>query len=56
MTGDSKCRQRLWGSWSGGYYDGVTEPAPVPTEDTLAWLFDERCSDIPQNLFADQAG
>ena len=35
FTTDSFCRQRLYGSWSGGYYvDGKT---PLPPEDPQRW-------------------
>lgn len=42
---DSKCRQALWGPWSGGYYDG-TEPALDPAEDPLAIAYDQICSKL----------
>lgn len=46
FTVDSKCRQRLWGSWSGGYYDG-TEPTWVPNQDGIAMAFWAWCSALP---------
>lgn len=54
MAVDSKCRQRLWGSWSGGYFDGSSEPAPSMQSDFVAWLFDTWCSQVPQDTFLDQ--
>lgn len=43
FTVDSKCRQRLWESWSGGYYAG-DEPDLDPIADPLASAFDAWCS------------
>lgn len=40
---DSKCRQRLWGPWSGGYYRGV-DPSFDPAVDQLAMSFNAWCS------------
>lgn len=42
---DSKCRQKIWGSWSGGSYDG-TEPDLDPIEDPLAIAYDQVCSQL----------
>lgn len=46
MTVDSKCRQVIWGSWSGGYYTGTT-PALDPAQDPIASAFNEWCSRSP---------
>lgn len=51
---DSKCRQRLWGQWSGGIYQGV-EPELDSVRDPLATQFDTWCSAISQDSFADLA-
>ncbi|HVF12747.1 MAG TPA: S8/S53 family peptidase, partial [Actinomycetota bacterium] len=40
---DSKCRQKLWGSWNDGYYKG-SEPSLSPVEDPIASAFNGWCS------------
>jgi len=47
---DSKCRQRFWGSWTGGYFTG-TAPSLDPIEHPLASAFDGWCSQVPQDMF-----
>ncbi|HEV7886651.1 MAG TPA: S8/S53 family peptidase [Acidimicrobiales bacterium] len=54
MTVDSKCRQGLWGAWTGGYFDG-TRPALDPVADPIASAFDKACSQAPDRAFADVA-
>ena len=51
FTVDSKCRQRFWGAWSGGYYTGAEEPDPDATADPLASAYDAWCSPLPNGLF-----
>lgn len=50
FTVDSKCRQRFWGEWSGGYYTGE-EPALDPVADPLAAAFDAWCDPMPVGTF-----
>ncbi|HVL32809.1 MAG TPA: S8 family serine peptidase, partial [Actinomycetota bacterium] len=46
---DSQCRQKLWGSWSGGYFTGT---APQPSaSDPLALAFHAWCSNAPDDTF-----
>jgi hypothetical protein len=52
MVVDSKCRQTLWGAWTGGYYTGTT-PALDRTADPIAFPFNEACSKTPDRAFAD---
>ena len=49
MTADSKCRQRLWGAWSGGYYTGV-EPTYDPLVDQVAMAWDAACTPLPTGV------
>ena len=51
MVVDSKCRQTLWGSWTGGYYTG-TVPALSDTGDPIAARFNQACSQAPDKIFA----
>lgn len=48
---DSKCRQALWGAWSGGYYTGQTH-APDPETDTVAFAYDAWCSQLSAGTLA----
>lgn len=50
FTIDSKCRQRFWGTWSGGYYTG-DEPVLDRQADPLASTFDAWCSQLPEGAF-----
>ncbi|MGQ0535363.1 MAG: S8 family serine peptidase [Methanobacteriota archaeon] len=43
---DSKCRQRLTGTWTGGYWNG-TDPAMDPVVDHLAMAWNGWCSNTP---------
>ncbi|MEO7802922.1 MAG: S8/S53 family peptidase [Actinomycetota bacterium] len=43
---DSKCRQKLWGSWNGGYYSG-SDPALDIQTDPIATAFNTWCSKTP---------
>lgn len=43
---DSKCRQKLWGSWIGGYYTGV-DPTLDPAGDPIASAFNTWCGKVP---------
>lgn len=45
FTADSKCRQRLWGTWESGYCVGE-EPDLDPIDDPLATIFDAWCSPL----------
>lgn len=54
MVVDSKCRQKLWGSWTGGYFTGTT-PELSPTADPIADKFNAICSQTPDKAFADFA-
>ncbi|MDQ1437608.1 MAG: serine protease [Acidimicrobiaceae bacterium] len=48
MTADSLCRQRLWGTWDGGYYhDGDAAPAFDPTTDGPAMALWSTCNPLP---------
>ena len=47
---DSKCRQRIWGSWSEGAYRGV-EPALGLPNDGPAMALDAACKHIPPRPF-----
>ncbi len=48
---DSKCRQRLWGSWTGGYFYGQPLALNV-LADPIATAFDTWCSLVPQDTLA----
>jgi hypothetical protein len=50
MTVDSKCRQRLWGPFAGGEYQGVDPAFPGPM-DAPAKVLNGLCDQIPQNAF-----
>lgn len=50
MTVDSKCRQRMWGAWSGGEYRGV-DPSFDPAVDAAAMALNTVCSALPQDAF-----
>lgn len=50
FTIDSKCRQKLWGSWSGGYYNGA-DPVLDRVDDPIASAFNEWCSKSPDEAF-----
>jgi hypothetical protein len=50
MAVDSKCRQRLWGEWDGGY-DTHTDPAFSIPDDDLAATWNAWCSAMPQDAF-----
>ena len=52
---DSKCRQHLWGAWSGGDYQGV-EPTLDEQADPIAYSFNEWCSRVPEKPFLTVAG
>jgi hypothetical protein len=45
----SKCRQRLWGSWAYGVYQGV-EAELDPVDDPLATTFDAWCSQLEEGF------
>lgn len=47
---DSKCRQNLWGSWTGGYFKGAT-PELDRQSDPIAFSFNEWCSRTPDEAF-----
>lgn len=47
---DSKCRQRLWGTWTGGYYGGA-DPVLDALLDPFAYHFNEWCSRMQQDAF-----
>lgn len=47
---DSKCRQKLWGAWTGGYYQG-SDPILNPQADPIATAFNEWCSRTPNEAF-----
>lgn len=47
---DSKCRQRLWGSWNYGYFKGVN-PALGLLTDPIAVAFEEWCSQAEEEAF-----
>lgn len=47
---DSKCRQKLWGAWTGGYYQG-SDPILNPQADPIATAFNEWCSRTPNKAF-----
>lgn len=47
---DSKCRQRLWGTWTGGYYRGA-DPVLDALLDPFAYHFNEWCSRMQQDAF-----
>lgn len=47
---DSKCRQHLWGAWSGGLYAGGPL-ALDPVADPLATSVDAWCSALPEKPF-----
>jgi subtilisin family serine protease len=51
MTVDSKCRQRLWGMWTGGYYHEGVEPSLHPVTDPLATTFNAWCSAMPKGAW-----
>ncbi|MDQ1437505.1 MAG: serine protease [Acidimicrobiaceae bacterium] len=51
MTVDSKCRQRLYGTWTEGYYTG-TDPAFDPTVDQPALALNAACTALPQDTIA----
>ena len=55
MTVDSKCRQRLWGSWDEGYYTGV-EPTFDPMVDQPAMALDAACTQVPENALVGNLG
>lgn len=50
MTVDSKCRQKLWGAWDGGYYHGV-DPVLDNEQDTIATAFNTWCDEVQQDFF-----
>jgi hypothetical protein len=52
---DSKCRQKLWGAWSGGLWNGE-EIALDPVADPIAATFDAWCSAAPDTPFATLVG
>lgn len=54
MVVDSKCRQKLWGSWTGGYYTGAV-PELSETADPIAHKFNAICSQASDKAFADLA-
>jgi len=47
---DSKCRQHIWGAWTGGDYQGV-EPTLDAMADPIASAFDAWCSNVPEHPF-----
>jgi hypothetical protein len=49
---DSKCRQKLWGTWGMGLYTG-TLPAFDPNVDQTAKAWNSVCDQIPQDFGAD---
>ncbi|MDQ1446194.1 MAG: serine protease [Acidimicrobiaceae bacterium] len=51
MTVDSKCRQRLWGTWDMGYYHG-TLPTFDPAVDQVAMTWNGWCDRVTQDAFA----
>lgn len=51
---DSKCRQKLWGPWTGGYYSG-TVPSLSKQDDPIAYAFDEWCSRTEDGALRDLA-
>lgn len=48
---DSKCRQRLWGTWGEGDYDGRTTINFDPVNDGPAMAMDAWCSSLPPRSF-----
>lgn len=50
MIVDSKCRQKIWGSWNGGYYDG-SDPTLDPAADPIAIGWNEACDQLPAKPF-----
>jgi hypothetical protein len=53
MFADSKCRQKLWGGWSGGYYtDGAPDPTWDPATDQLAMAWNAACTPLPMGTLA----
>ena len=48
---DSKCRQRLWGAWNGGLWNGQAI-ALDPVDDPIATVYDAWCSAVPEKPFA----
>jgi hypothetical protein len=51
---DSKCRQKLWGVWSGGLYRGV-EPSFTPGTDDIAIPFWAACTALVDGTAAQLA-
>ncbi|MDQ1446196.1 MAG: serine protease [Acidimicrobiaceae bacterium] len=52
MTVDSKCRQRLWGTWDMGYYHG--QPLNFdPAVDQTAMAWNGWCDRVTQDALAD---
>lgn len=49
LTADSKCRQRLWGTWDGGYFKPSAEPPSFGPDDAVGAAWDAMCSTLPQD-------
>jgi hypothetical protein len=50
FVADSACRQHLWGTWTGGYWDGAQPlPAADPTQPTRTFLAGP-CRSLPSLL------
>jgi hypothetical protein len=49
---DSKCRQKMWGTWDMGLYTGKL-PAFDPNVDQTAMAWNSVCDQIPQDFLAD---
>lgn len=57
MIADSRCRQRLWGTWGGGYYHGQDWPTVETHPAALGW--DGWCSAFvtsPMPVLEEQVG
>lgn len=53
MFADSKCRQKLWGAWTGGYYqDGDPDPTWDVKTDQLAIALNAACTPLPSGAVA----
>ena len=51
---DSKCRQQLWGTWTGGLWHGEAL-APDAQTDPIAHAYNEACGRAPDRPFATAA-
>lgn len=52
LTADSKCRQRIWGTWDGGYFKSSADPPSFGPDDTVGAAWNALCDALPQDTRA----